>query len=365
MRLKDLEKGLKGLLFRLLTPLKRKELEVERIRFSQVRRVLVVRGDERLGNLLMLTPFFKLLKSSFPQAKLWALVSGRFSSLLKGNPNVDGLISLNKRGFLYNPLALIKFLSKLMGIGFDLSFDCSHQDSPSFNNGLFTLLSLAPYRVGFRRGGPNPFLNLEVPPPQGKVHQIEANFALIRAMGKGMEFEGEMEVFLTPVERKKAGDMLRNLGIDGSTFLVGIHPGGRRDKRWGTGKFVAIAQKIREVYRFPVIFFQGPLEKGILGANQSSLLPGVILLPQMALREFASLLSHCGIFISGDCGPMHLASALGVPTLSVFLVGNSYRYAPRGDHHRTVYRGEGPSVADVLREFDSLIRELKVESALP
>ncbi len=81
MRLKGLERSLKGQLFKVLSPLKGKELEAEQIDLSRVRRVLVVRGDERLGNLLMLTPFLKVLKSSLPQAEIWALVSRSFSSV--------------------------------------------------------------------------------------------------------------------------------------------------------------------------------------------------------------------------------------------------------------------------------------------
>ncbi len=359
MRLKGLEKRLKGLLFKVLSPLKGKELEAEQIDLSRVRRVLVVRGDERLGNLLMLTPFLKVLKSSLPQAEVWALVSRGSSSLLKGNPYVDGLIVLNKRSFLYNPFALINFLIKLMGGRFDLSFDCSHQDSFSFNNGLFTSLSLAPYRVGFKRGRPNPFLNVEIPPPQGKIHQIEANLSLIGFLGKETNSDREMEIFLTPKEREKAEGVLRSLGMGPSFFPVGIHIGGKRDKRWDVEKFISLARRIRGDYGFPVLIFRGPGEEDILRSNCQLFSREGILLPQMGLREFASLLSFCRIFISGDCGPMHLASALSVPALTVFLVENSYRYAPQGPHHRVAYRKGGPSVDDLLAEFDSLVRELE------
>lgn len=358
MRLKGLEKSLKGQLFKVLSPLKGKELKAEQIDLLRVRRVLVVRGDERLGNLLMLTPFLKVLKSSLPQAEIWALVSRSFSSVLKGNPNIDRILTLNKKGFLYNPFTLVKFLVGLMGGRFDLSFDCSHQDSLSFNNGLFTFLSLAPYRVGFRRGRSNPFLNIEIPPPKGKAHQIETNLSLLGFLRKEVCYNG-MEVFLAPREREKAKDVLRNLGIDSSSFFVGIHIGGRRDKRWDMGKFVSLARRTREDYGFPVLIFWGPGEEGILRSNRQLFSREGILLPQMGLREFASLLSFCRIFISGDCGPMHLATSLGVPTLSLFLVENSYRYAPQGPQHRVAYRKGGPSVDDLLAEFDSLVRELE------
>jgi len=85
----------------------------------------VFRGSERLRNLLMLTPFVSYLRFTLSQIEVWTLISHIFSSILKENPNIDRIIALNKKGFLYNPWILIKFLVRHMGIGFDLSFDCS------------------------------------------------------------------------------------------------------------------------------------------------------------------------------------------------------------------------------------------------
>lgn len=153
-----------------------------------------------------------------------------------------------------------------MGGRFDLSFDCSHQDSLSFNNGLFTFLSLAPYRVGFRRGRSNPFLNIEIPPPKGKAHQIETNLSLLSFLRKEVCYNG-MEVFLAPREREKAKERLRSLGINSPPFLIGIHPGGRRSKRWGIGRFVSLARRIKENYGFPILIFRGPAEEDILRSN--------------------------------------------------------------------------------------------------
>ncbi len=353
MKLKGLEKRLKGLLFEALSPFKGKRRQPSLIDISRVRRVLVVRGDERLGNLLMLTPFFALLRSSFPRAEVWALVGDKFSSLLEGNPHIKGFITWGR-----NPLGLVRFLVRVMGKRFDLAFDCSHQDSLSFNNGLFTFLSLAPYRIGFRRRRPNPFLNVEIPPPPGKVHQIEAYFTLLSPFGNQVNSNG-MEVSLTKEEVERAKGMLKSLGVDPSSFLVGIHPGGRRDKRWDLSKFASLAQGIKERYGFPLLIFWGPGERDIWRSNQELFSPWAIFSPELKLREFASLLSLCRIFISGDCGPMHLASALGIPTLSVFLVDNFWRYAPQGPHHRVVYRKGGPEVEDLLVEFHHLLRELQ------
>lgn len=357
--MRKIEKSLKRIFLNLLSSFCRRKLEPNRIDPSRVRRILAVRQDERLGNLLMFTPFFRSLKSSFPKAEVWALISRRFSSILSGNPNIDRILTLNKKSFLYNPFTLITVLIRLMGKGFDLSFDCSHQDSISFNNGLFTLFSFAPYRLGFKRGKPNPFLNLEVLPPNGRVHQIEANLSLLGFLDKRTESDRRMEIFLAPQEERWAEETLRNLGIGPSSFLVGIHIGGRRDKRWDIGKFASLAQRIKQDYGFSTLIFWGPGEEDLLKANHRLLSQGGTLLPQMGLRGFAALLSCCRVFISGDCGPMHLASALGVPTLSVFLVENFYRYAPQGPHHRVVYRRGDLSVDDLLTDFDSLVEALR------
>ena len=112
MRLKALEKRGKKVALAFLRPLlggrplARKGL-VER----RLERVLVVRQDERLGNLILITPFLEALRKILPRAHMAALVSSRYADVLCGNPDVDEIIPFDKRQFLRNPLRFMVFFA--------------------------------------------------------------------------------------------------------------------------------------------------------------------------------------------------------------------------------------------------------------
>jgi ADP-heptose:LPS heptosyltransferase len=58
--------------------------------------------------------------------------------------------------------------------------------------------------------------------------------------------------------------------------------------------------------------------------------------PPTGVRGLASLLGICDLVLSGDCGPMHLAAALGVPCVAIFRVDDAWRYGPAGEGHRVM-----------------------------
>ncbi len=81
----------------------------------------------------------------------------------------------------------------------------------------------------------------------------------------------------------------------------------------------------------------------------------MVVAPQLGIRDFAALLSSCTLVVTGDTGPMHLAAAVGVPTVAVFHATRARSYAPRGPLHRAVQvdassgiEGVRSAVGDVL-----------------
>ena len=85
----------------------------------------------------------------------------------------------------------------------------------------------------------------------------------------------------------------------------------------------------------------------------------VAVLPPMALGDFAATVSACRLFISGDTGPMHIAAACGVPTVSVFLEDNVARYGYDDGKSRisVLVQDEAQGVRDVLAAATRLAQE--------
>jgi len=131
--------------------------------------------------------------------------------------------------------------------------------------------------------------------------------------------------------------------------VVGVHIGGRGQKRWPVERFASLAGKLIEDHDAKVVIFWGPGEKTLLEAIPEDRSRGLYLAPALGVRELASHVQRCTAFISGDTGPMHLALALGTPTVAIFRQPNYERYGGRGDMNRVVFRPGGDvTVEDVL-----------------
>jgi ADP-heptose:LPS heptosyltransferase len=83
----------------------------------------------------------------------------------------------------------------------------------------------------------------------------------------------------------------------------------------------------------------------------------VVVAPPLAVRNFAALLGRCTLVVTGDTGPMHLAAAVGIPTVAVFHTTNAASYAPRGPAHRVVQSSAEGTVARVLGAVDDILAQ--------
>src|SRR5574339_515018 len=92
-------------------------------RLKNPKRILVVRADARLGNLVFSLPFVSALKKKFPQAEISFLVSAQFAELLKNESGYE-VLTFNKKK-ARNPLYLLELMSRLQSRRFDLCFDLS------------------------------------------------------------------------------------------------------------------------------------------------------------------------------------------------------------------------------------------------
>ncbi len=359
MKLKALErKGKRAILALLRTLLRGRSLIPVDLPSRRWERILVVRQDERLGNLILITPFLQALDHIWPNARLAVLVSKRFASLLEGNPHVDEIISFDKRQLLRNPLRCIAFFIMLRRRRFDFAIDCGPVDGLSLNNALLTYLSGAPVRLGYLRGESDLFLNMLVPRDSQNQAEVDHHLHLLR-FSCGDVPKGEARVYLMPEERLRAAQQQADWGLQGSELLVGLHIGGRGRKRWALERFVRLTQGLIRDYGARVLLFWGAGERQAVRRLEQRISSGLVITPPLEVRELASHIERCACFISGDTGPMHLAVALGTPTVAIFRVPNYGRYGVQGPRHRIVYSPGGDvSVEDVQTAFGDLLTSL-------
>jgi len=132
--------------------------------------------------------------------------------------------------------------------------------------------------------------------------------------------ERTLRISTTPAQETKVSEFLRDQGARGGAVLVAIHPGAScPSKRWPAERFAAVADFLVERCGAKIVVVTGPEEKEIGERVVSSMKhPALRALGLFSLGELACLFKQSRALISNDSGPVHIASAVETPVVSIF-----------------------------------------------
>jgi ADP-heptose:LPS heptosyltransferase len=216
----------------------------------------------------------------------------------------------------------------------------------NLRSGLATYLSGARARVGFARGACKEanhiFTNVHVrPPPRRALHKVEKDLLLVRALG--IEPDGVRPVVPIPTaSRARAGAYVEGLGPGGPP-LVALHPGVSRFgafKQWAPERFAAVADRLAGA-GVRAILTWGPGERDLAAAvaDLAASRPPVAF-ETRSIQDLAALFERCAAVVGCDTGPLHLAAALGVPTVGLYGMKDPAVYGLKGPGRvEIVYKG--------------------------
>jgi ADP-heptose:LPS heptosyltransferase len=325
MSMKWMEKKGKRLLggaFQALTP--SRPLNPDDSDWNRVKRVLLIRQDRRIGDLVMNAPLFHGVRRRFPKAYIALLLRRGYEGLFVDDPHISELISFSPKRDFYNPIGLAALVALFRRGCFDLAVDCSNFRSFSLTNGILTVLTGAPLRLGFEDKESPAFLNVLVPSAQQKHYAVNQTELLV-PMGV-VDPPAEPVLHFSERQLRRGQEILASACTGDASDTAVLFLGASNElKRWGWGSFLQVAEKLTDS-GLNVVFAASPEDRKLHDRSFSSVSEKFPFLPPMPLGDFAATVKAGGLFISGDTGPMHIAAACGVPTVSVFLEDNLARY---------------------------------------
>jgi ADP-heptose:LPS heptosyltransferase len=349
---KELEKKGKSFLIEILRFFLKNRPISDRVDLSSIKKILVIRQDDRIGNPVLVTPLLIALRKNFPQAKISFLASEVSAELFSGSKLADELLVLEKKRYIRNPFAFISNVFKLRRKKFDLAFDCSDENTLSLSHGMWIYLSGAKYRIGHKRDRSDLFLNIEVPPVDYTRHAVDMHLDLLRFLIPGIP--GELPFLeVRREEEEYIKDYLEKTGVNSEDFLVGINLGGTGEKRWGFENFIELGNRLKSE-NVKVVYIWGPQEKNwVKNLNNTEVLTEILPLPKLS-----ALLKRCNLFVSSDSGIMHLATAVGTPTLGIFIHSDPRKFGPKGKKDRIIFSMDGKvGVEEVWREAQRMVEQ--------
>lgn len=295
-------------------------VENRRPALDEIRRILVVRTDDRVGNVLLTVPLVRALQKYNPRSETHLLVAARQARVVEGLPNLT-VLRFDKR----RPWRLPRRAS------YDVVIDAAHWHAFSLTSALVSRWAARRWLVGPDRG-PSRIYSESIPPPPPGMPETAAK--LILASGLGLSTRLPLPPLETALGRKPPDFPL-------PPRFIAINPGARKkDHRWNHFRTLVMNLPL------PALVLWGP------GEEQLARDVGGQLAPPTDLDQLAAVFRRAAVVVTNDTGPMHLAVACGAPTVGLFLKPDGLRWAHQTPHFRAVL---DPTVESVLSAVNDLL----------
>jgi len=302
-------------------------------------KVLIVKVSA-LGDVVHALPVLAYLKSVDPRMAIDWLVEESFASLLDGHPLLRQVIRLRtkawrRQGAGQGARQALTVGAVLRREGYDVVLDLQGNSK----SGLFTLLTRAPLRFGFDRTGtrewPNRLAtNRKVNLDADAFHITDRSLAVAQAAFPGggeRPLAGPLTADQGATERVEA--LLRERGLNGQPVIVFHYGTTWQTKLWALENWQLLTARLCETGVQPLLTWGNDAELAAAEAIRAASGGRALIWPRGTLPELVALLQCADLVVGGDTGPIHIAAAVGTPTVSLFRVTDARRNGPRGDSH--------------------------------
>jgi lipopolysaccharide heptosyltransferase II len=284
-----------------------------------------------IGDVVLTTPAVQAVREAFPAAEIVYLAERETSTLLAHEPALNGVI-----GFDFSRPALAE-TARVVALLRRYRFDAAIDFFSNPRSALLSYLSGARIRVGLDRSARRRLYTIRVRDDGRPKTAPEFHQQLLSAVG--ISPTGHVpRLVVTAEERERARVRIKALAGEGSPIVV-LHPGGTWPaKLWPAERFAALADLAHERLGAAVLLSEGPRDGETVSAVVSRARGRVHRTGVVRLRELAALLAEAGAVVSNDAGPMHMAAAVGTPTVGLFGPGQEEIWFPyaRAAGHRAL-----------------------------
>lgn len=289
------------------------------IDFNCIKKILIIK-PRGIGDILHSTIVLENIANHFPVAEIHYLTEEFSQRAVQNNPFVKKVLTFKRKDFV------LKVVKKIRKEKFDLVFDFWSNPKTA----QMTFLSGVKYRIGYDHIGRRYAYNIKTKSDNPDLHAAENHLILLEYIGISIISKKTL-FYLTEDEKSFGKEFIRRNNITSS--IIGILPsGGWESKRCEPEKWIEICLAIYEKYNSIFLILWGPGDENDANEIKNVLSDKAILIPQTTLGELSGLINNCDLIISNDSGPMHIAAALGVPTIGIFGPTNPNSHRPYSEN---------------------------------
>jgi heptosyltransferase-2 len=290
----------------------------------------MIRATNWVGDAVMSLPALQTIRERFPDSHITVLARPWVADIYARESFADDVILYRAGKGWHDLLGKLRLANQLRARRFDTAILLQN----AFEAAALAWLAGIPRRIGYNRDGRGWLLTSAVPVPEpGSIpaHQRFYYLELLRRAGliEALPESPMIRLGGAPAAAEAGQQKFTALGW---TAVTGVSPGAAYGtaKRWLPERFAEAAAALGK----PVALFGSADERAICAGIEAVLLergiPAHNFAGQTSLREFIELAAACRVFLTNDSGAMHIASALGIPTVAIFGATDHVATGPTG-----------------------------------
>ncbi|MBU1090290.1 MAG: glycosyltransferase family 9 protein [Candidatus Omnitrophica bacterium] len=304
-----------------------------------MKKVLII-NPFGIGDVLFTTSMINAIKQNSQDTRISYWCNERVRELIRNIPNLDKTFALSRgdlkrisRESKFTGLKkLIKLLIEVKREGFDTAFDFSLDH----RYGMIAKLLGIKNRIGYNYKNRGRFLTHKINIEGfSEKHMVNYYADLLKFINIEPETNG-LSLSVSEEQNTRMLDLLSNFGISENDILVGIAPGAGASwgndasvKHWPNKKFAQLADKIITQLKTKIVIIGDKDERLIAqGLIKEMTNSAVDLTGKTEIRDLVALINNLDILITNDGGPLHIAVALGIKTVSIFGPVDPMVYGP-------------------------------------
>lgn len=307
---------------------------------SGIHRILIIKFWG-IGNLVQASPTLRRIRQMFPQARIVFLTLDQNKGVYENSGLYDEAIYLRLTTLRDFNRELFRLFFLLRSYAFDLIINLE----PLAHFGELISFYVGTRTVGYSAPGRKSLFSVPVEFREDE-HIARTFYRVLEPFGiKGEPTWDELvaePLPLTEKDRQAARDQLRANGILPGDFVVGVNVNASdvaKERRWPLENFAVLMDLLIQNLHAKVVLFGAPdevpyVQRAIAMMREDP----VNLAGKTSLHQYISAMSQLDLFITNDSGPLHLAYAVGVPTISFWGPESPKRYGPIGPQHQALHK---------------------------
>jgi heptosyltransferase-2 len=307
-------------------------------RISPAPKRILIKAVNWLGDIVMSLPAMRAVRRAFPEAHLAVIIKKELASFFDGEKWIDEVIPYA----VASGLGGLNDRRKIVGAIRSRHFDLAVLMPNSFESALWITAAGIPRRAGYAVDARGAMLTHKAAPPPDALdgHQVRYWLAMIRET-LGLEgFDADLAIAADPKHVARMRQWLAAHRRRPEAPLIAIAPAAAYGpaKEWPAAKFAAVIDGLAEQIGAECILVGAPSERAKCEELAALTLAGAMVSAgETSIGELIALLSISSGFVGNDSGCVHLAGALGIPTVAIFGSTNPMRTGPVKTHSAVIW----------------------------